>query len=330
MGARSYRTMVCAALILAVSLCFAAGTDAQQKMSFSIVTGGTGGVWYPLGGAIGGIIGKYVPNTEASSEATTAAIDNMKLLTAGKAGLSFAYDYHIGWANDGKVPGLSGKHKIRMVMGFYEQPLHITTKEGTGIKSLMDLKGKRVSVGAPNSGTEEQADYVLKALGIDWNKDIKKEKLGAGESVSALKDGKIDAFFWSGAVPTSSIIDLASTPGLKMVLLPVGGETAEKIMKGNPGVFHKTVFAKGEYSSVTSDVEAIAITAVLQAMDTFPADKLYQIIKAIFDNKVELSAVWKDATKLTPAMAVSQVTPDALKFLHPGAEKFFKEKGALK
>jgi TRAP transporter TAXI family solute receptor len=330
MGARSYRTMVCAVLLLAVSLCFVVGTDAQQKMSFSIVTGGTGGVWYPLGGAIGGIIGKYVPNTEASSEATTAAIDNMKLLTAGKAGLSFAYDYHIGWANDGKVPGLSGKHKIRMVMGFYEQPLHITTKEGTGIKSLMDLKGKRVSVGAPNSGTEEQAGYVLKALGIDWNKDIKNEKLGAGESVSALKDGKIDAFFWSGAVPTSSIIDLASTPGLKMVLLPVGGEIAEKIMKGNPGVFHKTVFAKGEYSSVTSDVEAIAITAVLQAMDTFPADKLYQIIKAIFDNKVELSAVWKDATKLTPAMAVSQVTPDALKFLHPGAEKFFKEKGALK
>jgi uncharacterized protein len=330
MGARSYRTMVCAVLLLAVSLCFVVGTDAQQKMSFSIVTGGTGGVWYPLGGAIGGIIGKYVPNTEASSEATTAAIDNMKLLTAGKAGLSFAYDYHIGWANDGKVPGLSGKHKIRMVMGFYEQPLHITTKEGTGIKSLMDLKGKRVSVGAPNSGTEEQAGYVLKALGIDWNKDIKNEKLGAGESVSALKDGKIDAFFWSGAVPTSSIIDLASTPGLKMVLLPVGGEIAEKIMKGNPGVFHKTVFAKGEYSSVTSDVEAIAITAVLQAMDAFPADKLYQIVKAIFDNKVELSAVWKDATKLTPTMAVSQVTPDALKFLHPGAERFFKEKGALK
>jgi hypothetical protein len=322
--------MVCAALILAVSLCFTAGTDAQQKMSFSIVTGGTGGVWYPLGGAIGGIISKYVPNTEASSEATTAAIDNMKLLTAGKAGLSFAYDYHIGWGNDGKVPGLSGKHKIRMVMGFYEQPLHIVTKEGAGITSVMQLKGKRVSVGAPNSGTEEQADYVLKALGIDWNKDIKREKLGAGESVSALKDGKIDAFFWSGAVPTSSIIDLASTPGLKMVLLPVGGETAEKIMKGNPGVFHKTVFSKGQYSSVMSDVEAIAITAVLQAMDTFPADKLYQIVKAIFDNKVEMSAVWKGATTLTPAMAVGQVTPDALNYLHPGAQTFFKEKGALK
>ncbi len=324
-------TMVAyAVLVLAVSLGVAGDVSAQQKLSFSIVTGGTGGVWYPLGGAIGGVIGKHVPNTEASAEATTAAIDNMKLLAAGKAGMSFAYDYHVGWANDGKVPGLAGKHKVRMVMGFYEQPLHIVTKDGTGITTVLQLKGKRVSVGAPNSGTEEQADYVLKALGIDWNKDIKREKLGATESVAALKDGKIDAFFWSGAVPTSSIIDLASTPGLKMVLLPVSGETAERIMKGNPGVFHKTVFAKGSYSSVQSDIDALAITAVLQAMDSFPADRVYQIVKAIFDNKAELAAVWKGATKLTPQMAVGQVTPDALKYVHPGAQKYFKEKGALK
>ncbi len=302
----------------------------QEKLSFSIVTGGTGGVWYPLGGAIGGVIGKHVPNTEATSEATTAAIDNMKLLGAGKAGMAFAYDYHVGWANDGKVPGIPAKHNIRLVMGFYEQPLHIVTKEGTGITSVMQLKGKHVSVGAPNSGTEEQADYVLKALGIDWNKDIKREKLGAGESVSALKDGKIDAFFWSGAVPTGSIIDMASTPGAKMVLLPVGGETADRIMKANPGVFHKTTFPKGSYSGVDRDIDAIAITAVLQAMDTFPADRLYQILTAIFDNKAELAAVWKGANALTPQKAVGQVTPDALKYLHPGARKFFMEKGALK
>jgi TRAP transporter TAXI family solute receptor len=325
--------MVFTVLLLAVSMGLAADAGAQpkqEKLSFSIVTGGTGGVWYPLGGAIGGVIGKHVPNTEATSEATTAAIDNMKLLGAGKAGMAFAYDYHIGWANDGKVPGISAKHKIRLVMGFYEQPLHIVTKDGTGITSLLQLKGKHVSVGAPNSGTEEQADYVLKALGIDWNKDFRKEKLGAGESVAALKDGKIDAFFWSGAVPTGSIIDMASTPGAKMVLLPVGGETADRIMKANPGVFHKTVFQKGSYSGVDRDIEAIAITAVLQAMDTFPADRLYQILNAIFDNKAELAAVWKGAATLTPQKAVGQVTPDALKFLHPGARKFFTEKGVLK
>jgi hypothetical protein len=299
-------------------------------MSFSIVTGGTGGVWYPLGGALGGVIGKYVPNTEATAEATTAAIDNLKLLTAGRAGMAFAYDYHVVWANEGRVPGLSGKHNVRMILGFYEQPLHIVTKEGTGIKTVPDLKGKRVSVGAPNSGTEEQAGYVLTALGIDWNKDLKREKLGATESVAALKDGKIDAFFWSGAVPTSSIIDLASTPGLKMVLLPVGGQIAERIMKGNPGVFHKTVFAKGSYADVQNDIETIAITAVLQAMDTFPADRVQQIVKAIFDNKAEIAAVWKGATKMTPEGAVGQVTPDAVQYLHPGARAFFKEKGALK
>jgi len=315
---------------LIVGLGTAQPAQAQGKLSFSIVTGGTGGVWYPLGGAIGGIVSRNVPNTEATAEATTAAIDNLKLLTAGRAGMAFCYDYHVVWAADGKVPGLAGKHNVRMLLGFYEQPLHIVTKEGTGIKTVMDLKGNRVSTGAPISGTEEQADYVLKGLGIDWNKDFRREKLGATESVAALKDGKIQAFFWSGAIPTSSIIDLASTPGLKMVLLPVAGETADKIMKATPGVFHKTVFAKGSYTGVDADIGTIAITAVMTAMDTFPQDRAYQILSAIFGGLTEISAVWKDATKLTPAKAVTQVTPDALKYLHPGAQKFFKEKGALK
>jgi len=321
---------VALALILA-ALLLPGAAAAGEKFSFSIVTGGTGGVWYPLGGALGGVIGKNVPNTDANTEATTAAIDNLKLLVAGKAGMAFAYDYHAVWANEGKMTKELGKKQpVRVALSFYEQPLHIVTKEGTGIKSVMDLRKRRVSVGAPNSGTEEQADYVLKALGIDWNKDFTREKLGASESVAALKDGKIDAFFWSGAVPTSSIIDLSSTPGLKMVLLPVGGEVADKIMKANPAVFHRTAFAKGSYSALDRDVEAIAITAVVDAMDTFPADRMYQILSAIFANTTEISAVWKDATKLTPAKSIALMTPEAIKYLHPGAEKFFKEKGALK
>ena len=320
-----------AALVLILAAVLLPGVVAAgEKFSFSIVTGGTGGVWYPLGGAMGGVIGKNVPNTDATSEATTAAIDNLKLLVAGKAGMAFAYDYHAVWANDGTIAALGKKQPVRVALSFYEQPLHIVTKEGTGIKSVMDLKKRRVSVGAPNSGTEEQADYVLKALGIDWNKDLTREKLGASESVAALKDGKIDAFFWSGAVPTSSIIDLSSTPGLKMVLLPVGGEIADKIMKANPAVFHKTVFAKGDYSAVDKDVEAIAITAVVNVMETFPEDKMYQILGAIFGNLKEISAVWKEATALTPAKSIAQITPDAIKYLHPGAQKFFKEKGAMK
>jgi uncharacterized protein len=321
-----------AAIVLTAlaALLGSAPARAADKYSFSIVTGGTGGVWYPLGGAIGGVIGKAVPNTEATSEATTAAIDNLILVAAGKAGMGFAYDYHAVLANEGKIKALKKKQPVRVVMSFYEQPLHIVTKEGTGIRTVMDLKGRRVSVGAPNSGTEEQADYVLRALGIDWNKDLRREKLGASESVGALRDGKIDAFFWSGAVPTSSIIDLATTPGMKMVLVPISGEIAEKIMKANPEVFHKTKFAKTDYAGLDRDVEALAITAVLTAMDTFPADRMYQIVSAIFANTKEISAVWKGATSLTPQRSIDQIEPEALPYLHPGAARFFKEKGALK
>lgn len=301
-----------------------------QKTAFSIVTGGTGGVWYPLGGAIASVISKNVPNTDASSEATTAALDNLKLLAANKAGLAFAYDYHAIQASEGT--GLAGKalgkkQPVRVVMSFYEQPLHVVTKDGSGIRSVRDLKGKRVSVGAPNSGTEEQADYVLKALGIDWNKDFKKEKLSASESVAALRDGKIDAFFWSGGLPTGAIIDLATTPGMKMVLVPIAGAERDAITKANPGVFHATRFPKGCYSGVDADVDAIAITAVLTAMDSFPADRLEKILEAVFANLGEISAVSKETRTLTPQKSVDQISPEARAFLHPGAKKFFASKG---
>jgi hypothetical protein len=330
MTRRRCKGLLTAAAVAAILFASAVGLQAVEKLFFSIATGGTGGVWYPLGGAIGGVVGQKVPNTEATSEATTAAIDNLKLLIADRAGMAFCYDYHVGWMNDGKVEGITGKHNVRLVLGFYEQPFHIATFEDTGIKSVMDLKGKRVSTGAPNSGTEEQADYVLKALGINWDKDFTREKLGATQSVGALKDNKIHAFFWSGAVPTSSIIDLATTPGLKMVMLPVDGEIAARIMKGNPGVFHKTAFMKGSYSGIESDVPAIAITAVLNVMENFSDDRVYQIVSAIFANTKELSAVWKGALNLTPEISVKQLTPDAIPYLHKGAVKFFKEKGALK
>ncbi len=325
------RQAVLFVLVILAVLVAGCAPQPAEKLSFSIATGGTGGVWYPLGGAISSVVTKNVPNTEATAEATTAAIDNLKLLVANKAGMSFSYDYHVIWANEGKLTAVSDKKQpVRIVMAFYEQPLHIVTKEGTGIKALADLKGKRVSTGAPNSGTEEQADYVLKALGIDWNKDFAREKLGATESVAALKDGKIDAFFWSGAVPTSSIIDLASTPGLKMVLLPISGDLAQKIMAANPGVFHKSKFAKGAYAGVDADIETLAITAVLNTMESFPADRLYQIVSQIFDKKAEIAAVWKAANNLTPESSMTQLGPEAQKYLHSGAAKYFREKGALK
>ncbi len=197
------------------------------KLSFSIVTGGTGGVWYPLGGAIGGVIGKNVPNTDATAEVTTAAIDNLKLLCAGKAGMAFAYDYHSVWANEGKLDALGKKQPPHRPWILRAAP------------PCRDQGGNRHQV-RPGPQREtglhrgaEQRHRGTGRLRLEGPRDrleqrLQREKLGAGESVGALKDGKIDALFWSGAVPTSSIIDLATTPGLKMVILPVGGERSRR------------------------------------------------------------------------------------------------------
>lgn len=306
-------------------------TTTRERLSFSIATGTTGGVWYPLGGAIGSVITKYVPDTEATAESTTAAIDNLRLLVAGKAKMAWCYDYHIVLLNEGKLTAVSDKPQpARLFMAFYEQPLHIVTYEGSGINTLYDLKGKRVSTGPPASGTEEQALYVLSALGIDPDKDFIREKLSPADSGSAMKDGKLDAFFWSGAVPTSSIVELATTPGFKIKFVPISGEIADKIIEKYPAVFHKTKIPKGAYPGLEEDVETLAITAVLAVMEDFPADRLYEIAKAIFDHLDELAAAWKKATQLTPEKAYLQAGEEARKYLHPGAEKFFKEMGVIK
>jgi len=306
-------------------------TTKRERISFSIATGTTGGVWYPLGGAIAGVITKYVPDTEATAEVTTAAGDNLRLLVSGKAGMAFCYDYHIVLLNQGKLSIVSNKSEpARLFLALYEQPLHVVTYEGSGINSIYDLKGKRVSTGPPASGTEEQALYVLSALGIDPNKDIVREKLSPADSGEAMKDGKLDAFFWSGAVPTSSIVDLATTPGFKIKFIPISGEIADKIIQKYPAVFHKTKIPKGAYPGLEEDVETIGITAVIAVMKDFPEDRLYEIAKAIFGHLDELAAAWKKATQLTPEKAYMQASEEARKYIHPGAERFFKEMGVIK
>ena len=305
--------------------------SADPKMVFSIATGGTGGVWYPLGGSISSVVNQKVPGSQLTAESTTAAVDNLKLLVNNKVGMAFCDGYQVALINEGQLPAVSDKKPpVRLVMSFYDQPLQIVTKEGSGVTKLADLKGKRVSTGAPNSGTEVVAGAVLKGIGLDWDKDITREKLGAKESVDALKDGKIAAAFWSGAVPTSSIIDLAATPGLKMVILSVAGAEAEKIMKANPYVFHKSLIKKGAYEGVNADIETIGASTVLATMESFPAERVEKIIAAIFDSKPEISAIWKGMADLTPESSLAQASPDMRKFLHAGAQKYFKDKGLLK
>ena len=322
-------------LALALILVVAGCVPLPQGQALTIATATTGGVWHPLGSALGALITRHVPGVTATAQVTGGAIENLKLLAAGQVDLALAYDYHVARLNTGQLPAvIAGAKPARIVLGLYEHPLHIITRADTGIASLLDLKGKRVSTGALDSGAEEQAGFVFKALGIDWDKDLTRTKLGVTESAAALKAGQLDAFFWSGAVPstaspTAALANLAADPAVKMVLLPVNGSSAETILQANPGVFHRTLIKKSEYPGLSADVETLAVTAVLASLDTFPAGPLTAILNAVFDDKTELTSVWQGATALTPEQSVAVLAPETRQYLHPAAAAVFQARETL-
>ena len=204
-----------AALFAAISI---GDAVAQVKTRLSIATGGTGGVYYPLGGGFAALISKHLPGVEATAEVTTASVDNMKLLHADKVALTLTQSDIALDAYQGQIKGFNEKVGVRTISALYSNYMHIVALDGSGIKTINDLKGKRVSTGAPGSGTEVKGLRVLEAYGITA-KDLKsQDRLGASESAAAMKDRRIDAFIWDGGLPTAAILDLGATPGIKIQL----------------------------------------------------------------------------------------------------------------
>ena len=201
-----------------VCVFIASSAEARKSVHLSIATGGTGDIYYPMAEGMASILSKYIPYLEASAEVTTGSVDNCNLVGKGKADLALILA-DVGWdAFQGK-----GKWKekipLRTVAVLYPNNMHMVTLEGKGIEKVTDLKGKRVSTGAPGSGTEVMALRVIKAYGLDPDKDMKRDRLGPSESAGALKDKKMDAYFWCGGLPTASVTDLGVTPGIKIKLI---------------------------------------------------------------------------------------------------------------
>lgn len=298
--------------------------QAQTKSNrISIATGGTGGVYYPMGGGMANIISKNVPNTEATAEVTSASVDNCKLIQAGKADLAIimadvGYDALKGagrFKPSGAIP-------LRTVGVIYSNYMHFVTMEGSGIKSVADLKGKRVSTGSPGSGTEVKTMRVLESYGIDGEKDIRRDRLGVAESAGALKDRKIDAFAWDGGLPTAAVLDLAATPGIKIKILNNADHLDRLSQKYGP-VYFKLVIPKTTYPGMDADVQVVGVANLLVCSEKMDATLVYNILKVFFDHKPELVAVHQEARNLTLATAtVGSPLP-----LHPGAIKYFQEKG---
>jgi TRAP transporter TAXI family solute receptor len=310
-----------AALAATTAVAFALPAAAQQSR-ISITTGGTGGVYYPLGGGMANILSKYVPGMQATAEVTGGSVDNLKLIAAGKSEVAFsmvdaAWDGYKGndKFKDAAVPA-------RTLMVLYPNRMHVVTVEGTGITKLADLKGKRVSTGSAGSGTEIMAWRVLEAVGIDPKKDLRIERLGAAESVNAMKDRKIDAFFWVGGVPTAAVTDLAASPGMKIKLL----DHAEAIsgMNGKYGpLYVKGIIPANSYAGQDKPVENVDVWNILVASEKMTNDMAYQIVKTLMEKKPELVAVHKEATNIdVKYQAVGSPLP-----WHPGAKKYFEEQG---
>lgn len=312
-------------VIFGMIVLFLLGTSvawAQKSVRLSIATGGTGGVYYPLGGGMASVISKYIPYAEATAEVTTASVDNCRLIGAGKADLALIMA-DSGWdAYQGRGV-FKEKIPLRTLFAFYPNNMHIVTVEGRGIEKVTDLKGKRVSTGAPGSGTEVMALRVLEAFGIDPDKDIKRDKLGASESAGALKDRKIDAYFWVGGVPTASVTDVGATPGIKIKL--IGHDEALPKMREKYGpLYVKGVIPAKAYPGLDADVPITVVWNIVVCHEKMKGDVAYDIVKTLFEHKSELVAVHKEASwlSLEPQAAGGSPIP-----FHPGAIRFYTEKG---
>jgi len=309
-------------IAIIVTLAAAEIALAQVKTRLSIATGGTGGVYYPLGGGMAAMISKNIPNTEATAEVTTASVDNVKLLHSNRIGMALCLPDTAWDGYSGQIKGLSEKANIRTLMALYSNYMHIVAIDGSGIKSIADLKGKRVSTGAPGSGTEIKGLRVLEAYGIS-TKDLRsQDRLSAAESAGAIKDRKIDAFIWDGGLPTAAVLDLAATPGLKIHLIPHGDAIPKMVAKYGPLYFISNV-PKGMYRGVDEDIPVAAATNLLIVNEKMEENLAYQITKLFLEHTADLVAVHKAASEISLKNAV---VGSPIPF-HPGALRYYKEKG---
>ncbi len=311
-------------LILAALAFAATWTDAAaQANNLAIATGGTGGIFYPLGGGMASVITKSLPGVAATVEVTGGSVDNMKLIASSPSYLGMSVADTAYEAYKGVEKFKNGALPLRTLLVMYPGRSQIVTLDGIGITKLSDLKGRRVSTGAPGSASELWAFRILEAAGIDKDKDVKRERLSVGESASALRDRKIDAFFWGGGVPTAAVVDLALTPGVKVRLLD-HLEVREAMNTKYGPLYAKDLITKDSYSGMPADATGIAVWSNLYVHEKMPEEQAYAIVKALFEKHADLVAVHQEARSITLA---NQVMANTGVPFHPGVVRYLKEKG---
>jgi len=322
---RSVAAFLAAALVAAACDPQELARRAGARTRLSIATGGTGGVYYPYGGAIARVISEHLPGVEATAEVTAASVDNLKLIRDHKSDLGFSLADTLDDAVAGRGPFVrKGPVPARALAVLYDNFTHLVASGSSGVVRITDLAGKYVSIGAAGSGTELLASRVLRAAGLEPGRDLKLVSLGVSQSVDALKDGKIDAFFWSGGVPTASVMDLASTPGVAWRLVPNDDALDALQQAYGPSLYSRLVIPRGAYAGLSADVAVVGVANLLVVHRDMPEQLAYDITRLLFVHQAELVAVHAEAARLRPATA-STASPAPF---HAGAIRYYRERGS--
>ena len=300
-----------------------AATSTAFAQNISIATGGTGGVYYPMGGGLAAVLSKHVSGMQATAEVTGGSVDNLNLIASGKPYVGFSMVDAALDASKGKDKFEGRPVNLRTLLVLYPNRMHVVTTEATGIKKMSDLKGKRIATGSAGSATEVMSIRLLEAAGLDPNKDVTRERLSVAESVNAMKDRKIEAFFWVGGLPTAAVTDLANTPGTKIRMIDHADAVAAMNKKyGN--LYYADTIPKATYSGMAADNKMASVANILLVNANMPDDQAYKIVKAVFDHQKDLIAVHQEYANVTIAGQKQASTP--IDF-HPGAVKYIQEKG---
>ncbi|MCB1501319.1 MAG: TAXI family TRAP transporter solute-binding subunit [Bauldia sp.] len=310
---------------LAVMTAIAAGALAPVAASgqdfINILTGGTSGVYYPLGVALSTIYAAEIPEAKTQVQSTKASVENLNLLQQGRGEVAFALgdSVKLGWEGNTEV-GFPGKlDKLRAIAAIYPNYVQVVASEDSGIATLTDLKGKSLSVGAPKSGTELNARAILAAAGLTYDDLGRAEYLPFGESVELIKNRQLDATLQSAGLGVASIRDLAAS--IPIIIVSVPADLVEKI--GAP--YAPGVIPAGTYDGQTADVPTAAITNILVTRADLDDETVYRMTKALFENLDEMVA----AHAAAKAIDIDSATKGLPIPLHPGAERYYKEMGKL-
>lgn len=309
-------------LIVAAALATAAA--ASHAAGFiNVLTGGTSGVYYPLGVALSQIYGKAMPDAKTAAQVTKASAENLNLLQAGKGEVAFTLGdaYSDAWKGEAEAGFKAPLTKLRTLAAIYPNYIQIVASADSGIATLADLKGKKVAVGAPKSGTELNARAIFKAAGMSYQDFAKVEYLPFGESVELIKNRQLDATLISAGLGVAAVRDLATT--VKIVIVPVPADVVAKI--GDPA-YQSGAVPANTYNGQGADVATVAIQNFLVTHEGVPADTVYKMTKAMFDNLDQLVAA-HGAAKAIKLENAAKAPPAPL---HPGAEKYYREAGLLK